>query len=494
MSESHSNIPTNIPKLLPKVSAITKAVLEEKGLLFELTKAFGSPLNLVFPEQIVHNFNSFKKIFADQNILGKIFYAHKPNRSSALVKALSMLPDAYIDVASEQELQHALSYGFTGNRIGATGPKNISFLILAMQHQVLISVDSISELQTIHEVQTQLNLKHHIPITIRLNAIHKDKQAGVTKDSRFGVRPDELNKALEIIISNKKIELQGFAFHLSSTSVKERARAIKNTLTYFDIANQAGLNPTMLNIGGGYKVSYLQNKKDWTNFETELKKSVLGERDSFTWNNQHFGLQLQNKVLAGNLNTYQYYSDSAADAFLKEVFEYTAEGDSQSIGEILRDSMIEVCIEPGRALLDQCGITIGSVLLTKESQEKNKLIGVEMNRSDMSFADQEVLIDPILIPKQVKKNAQPFVGFLTGNLCLEADLLSQRKIVFDNKPEPGDLLVFANTAGYFSDFSAHNAIMQPKAPKLAITTQNEKITWTLDSQYSPVQINVSSKN
>lgn len=486
MTESHSNT----PKLLPKVSAITKAVLDEKALLFELTKGFGSPLNLVFPEQITHNFKSFKKVFNDHSILGRIFYAHKPNRSAALVKALSIIPDAFIDVASEPELQHALSCGFTGNRIGATGPKNISFLILAIQHQVLISVDSISELETIHELQTQLNLKHDIPITIRLNTIHKGNQAGVAKDSRFGVRPDQLNKAFEIINSNKKIKLQGFAFHLSSTSVKERARAIKNTITYLEVANQAGHNPTMLNIGGGYKVSYLENKKDWTNFETELKKSALGKRESFTWNNQHFGLQVQNKVVAGNLNTYQYYSDSAADAFLKEVFEYTVEDDSQSIGEILRDSMIEVCIEPGRALLDQCGITIGSVLLTKESQEKNNLVGVEMNRSDMSFADQEVLIDPILISKRTSKNAKPYAGYLTGNLCLEADMLSQRKIEFEKKPDPGDLLVFANTAGYFSDFSAHNAIMQPKAPQLAITIKNEKVSWTLDSQYSPIQTNV----
>jgi diaminopimelate decarboxylase len=475
-----------IPKLTPKVSTNTRDFLAKKPLLFELTHAFGSPLNIVFPQQIVANFDSFRNVFKEQNILGKIFYAHKPNRSSALVKALSIVPDAYIDVASEMELQHALSCGFTGTRIGATGPKSIAFLLLAIQHQVLISVDSLAELQTIHELQIKLKHKQEIPITFRLNSVHKGSQVASIKDSRFGIRPEQLEKAFEILNSNKTIHLKGFAFHLSSTSVKERARAIKNTLEIFEVANQAGFNPTMINIGGGFKVSYLEHKKNWSDFETELKKSVLGERESFTWNNQHFGLQTTNKTITGKLNTYQYYSDSAADTFLKEILEYTVDGDSQSIGEMLRDAMIEVCIEPGRALLDQCGITLGSVLLTKESQEKNNLVSVEMNRSDMSFADQEVLIDPILISKHSDKNQKPYQAFITGNLCLEADMLSQRKITFEAKPKPGDLLVFANTAGYFSDFSAHNAIMQQTAPQLAVSLHDKTVHWTLDSKYDPL--------
>jgi len=476
----------DLPKLTPKLSPGTKSLIANRPLLHELSQAFGSPLNIVFPQQIIRNFKTFKKVFEDYSIVGKVYYAHKPNRSDALVKALSSLPDSYIDVASEEELKHALACGFAGNRIGATGPKNHSFLLLAIQHRIVISVDSIAELETISVIQAKLNTSYSIPITIRLNTIHTSNQVGTTKDSRFGVKPNQLDHVFEILSANKKIEFLGFAFSLSSTSIKERARAIKNALTLFEIANQAGFNPTMLNIGGGYKVSYLEHKKEWTHFETELRKSALGQRESFTWNNQHFGLQTHNKIISGNLNTYQYYSDSSADGFLREVFDYTAEGDSQSIGEMVRDAMIEICIEPGRALLDQCGITIGSVLLTKESQENNSLVSVEMNRSDMSFYDQEVLIDPILIPKKSDEKKTTYAGYLTGNLCLEADLLSQRKIEFSSKPQPGDLLVFANTAGYFSDFSAHNAIMQHKATQLAVSLNNQEIHWTLDSKYNPL--------
>ena len=64
-------------------------------------------------------------------------------------------------------------------------------------------------------------------------------------------------------------------------------------------------------------------------------------------------------------------------------------------------------------------------------------------------------------------NAEPDNGnvgvYFAGNLCLESDLVYRHMTYLQKMPEPGDLVVFPNSAGYFMDFSASTSIMQPVA-------------------------------
>lgn len=75
--------------------------------------------------------------------------------------------------------------------------------------------------------------------------------------------------------------------------------------------------------------------------------------------------------------------------------------------------------------------------------------------------------------------------YLTGNLCLEADLITRRLVQLPALPAPGDLLAFANTAGYAMDFRAHHALYQPTARKVAVYQQDGSWRWRLDREYWP---------
>ena len=91
-----------------------------------------------------------------------------------------------------------------------------------------------------------------------------------------------------------------------------------------------------------------------------------------------------------------------------------------------------------------------------------------MKRQDVCFLDQEIFVDPIIL-RQSDRPAGPSVPvYFAGNLCLESDLVCRHRVLLPGLPEPGDLAVFVNTAGYFMDFSASEAIMQPIAKKAAI--------------------------
>lgn len=130
-------------------------LLDDGRLLHELVEGFGSPLNLILPRQVVDNLAAFQEPLRRERVSHCVFMAHKANRSAALVRAAS-LTDCGLDVASTGELCSALSAGFTGARLEATGPKAPDFIRLAVQHGVLLNVDSVAELGQIADLSRSL--------------------------------------------------------------------------------------------------------------------------------------------------------------------------------------------------------------------------------------------------------------------------------------------------------------------------------------------------
>ncbi|MDT5042358.1 MAG: diaminopimelate decarboxylase, partial [Actinoplanes sp.] len=154
------------------------------------------------------------------------------------------------------------------------------------------------------------------------------------------------------------------------------------------------------------------------------------------------------------------------------------------LGTLLLDNMYHLHIEPGRALLDQCGAVLATVLDVSQEQGET-LVRLDLNAGDVSLEAHGVLMDPVLIGAAVPPDAEPCGVYLLGNLCLEADLITRRKVFLPARPRPGDLLAFANTAGYFMDFSADHALMQPIARKVAMYTDGGAWRWCLDEQFWP---------
>lgn len=484
-----------LPILRPKLDPRNTMVLEQTELLFELEQAFGSPLSLVFPEKIVENLQEFEKVFAKHFLQGSVYFAHKTNRSSALVKTLACTQSGRIDVASQGELEHALGCGFSGTRIGATGPKNESFLRLSIQHDVLISIDSQAELETCIKICSAL--KKTARITIRLSGIQTT--ATNKKVSRFGLSSSSLEKVFALLKNQHQIELKGFAFHLDSTSLKERASAITTAVQLITQARNLGFNPTIINIGGGYKTNYISEKSEWDTFLTQLKESILGYREPITLNNYGYGLWSENGILKGSLNIYSFYDGLVGAQYLDALFSYIPESGDSTVAEILADSLIELMIEPGRALADLAGITLAKINFVKQSEKGDTLLGLGMNKSDVGFFEHDLGIDPILIQQASLKDKsnnqdervkneelEPVSAYLIGNLCLEGDFITARKINFSQTPKAGDILAFINTAGYYSDFSANQALMQPSAKKIALTRKSEKFIWSTDERYEPL--------
>lgn len=476
-------------KLTPKVSDEIKEFLDDKNYAFNLVNEYGSPLNIIFPSAIQNNVCEFEEVFKKFKIKGHIYFAHKCNKSSAIVKEM-ICSNVNIDVASQNELSHALSCGYVGNKIEATGPKNDEFIILGLRHNIIFNVDSIFEINSIIEFHKKMDKKERVKILIRLTGFSSQENKFVNKISRFGTPISQINDIFKVILSNKNIlDFVGFSFHLDTVSLKEKAVAIENVIELFSLAYEFELNPHIIDIGGGFKVNYLESEQGWNDAISQLKESVVSLDSNIAWNNSSFGLRTENGVIKGNLNIYNYFDSNVKGKFLSEIFAFkSSKFQNRSLGEILSENMIEVFIEPGRSLLDNAGINLARITYTKTANNDDLLVGLDMNRSNLLIGDQEMLVDPILLSSNEEKKEKNTSAFLLGNLCLESDVIFKHKVAFNFEPKKNDLIVFVNTAGYFMDFSESETIMQSVAKKIVLTKIENKFECFLDKTYEPLKI------
>lgn len=212
---------------------------------------------------------------------------------------------------------------------------------------------------------------------------------------------------------------------------------------------------------------------------------MLQAEDKLTFNNETYGLTIQNNTLKGVLNIYNFYDDITKEKYLDLILSTKIlEFENRRIGDILSENMIQLYIEPGRSMLDQVGITVAKVNFCKQSQKNDILIGLDMKRSDVTMQDQDLFIDPYIISNE--QNLEDSVGvYFLGSLCLESDLIYRHKVFVNKIPKKDDLVIFFNTAGYFMDFSSCDSIMQKVAKKIVIAKSDDTYNTYMDQEYSP---------
>lgn len=228
-----------MPYLTPSVSKTIKDFLADQESLLRLVAGFGSPLNLVFPEQVIQNLHQLEGVFKDHKIRGRVFYASKTNKSEAILRRLSSAKGAAVDVASSAELKAAFGAGFSASRIEATGPKNDEFLRLCILHDVIINLDDRKEYDRILRIHSQLGNAGKVRILLRIarpNVSNQTKRA-----ARFGMEPQDIDAILERCVGNDTIELLGFSFHLATTGLIEKAAMLETACEYIMKASDLGL-------------------------------------------------------------------------------------------------------------------------------------------------------------------------------------------------------------------------------------------------------------
>jgi diaminopimelate decarboxylase len=474
------------------------SLLGAAPFLHSLADTLGSPLHVLLPETVAANAERFRAVYRRHRLAGRVYFAHKANRSSALVRRLAAAEPAHVgvDVASLGELRHALGCGFTGDRIMATGPKDPEFLWLAARVGATVNLDSVSELEQLAGLVRRYGLGR-VEVLARLSGFESAPEHGgagtrmLSRRSRFGtpVRESaELLAALERYAD--AVELTGLAYHLDTTGLAEKGRALEQCVLLMDECRARGLAPRAVDIGGGFGVGYVADAGEWERWTTALSEAVLGGRPPLTWRGHGYGLRNEGGTVRGSVALYPGHRPNAGPGYLDELLSLPAPVLGRGPGALLLEHLHDLLIEPGRSLVDQCGLSLARVLEVRRTGEDSApyLVRLGMNAGDVSLEEHGVLVDPVLLPREATgpDDAEPVGVHLVGNLCLEADLITRRQVFLPRLPRPGDLLAFVNTAGYAMDFHAHHAQRQPLARTVAVEKEGDSWRWGLDEDYWPI--------
>ena len=265
--------------------------------------------------------------------------------------------------------------------------------------------------------------------------------------SRFGLPAAEARKIISGIEPNGLLKLELLHAHLDRYDIEERACAARNLIELVDFANAAGHRVTSIDLGGGILMRYLQREDQWLHFLNELRRAVSGERESFTYQDDGFGLTKLGDQILGTPELYPAWNGLSKERFISAILDNTTGG--TALHNEISSRHLSLYFEPGRALLDNTGITLSNVTFRKRDSRGYLLFGCGMNRTNLRPFRAEFCSDPILMTAE-KREKLAEGAYLVGNLCSESDLIFRRKLHFERMPLPEDVIMFANTAGYLA--------------------------------------------
>lgn len=433
-----------LPVLPATQAGWIRDVLADPELLADLAHGVGGPYHLLYPPEFEANVDRFRSVLDAAGVLGRVFYAKKANKAAAWARSSAEL-GVGVDVAGAPEIRSALGQGVRGADLMVTGPaKSAETLRLATRQNSLLAVDSLDELDRVRALP-------EVPrILLRCLPPH-------APDSRFGLTDGELDTAV-LRCRDSSVRLVGFSFHLSGYEPTPRADLAAVLVRRCLRARELGLPADLVSIGGGFAVSYVA-EPDWRRFRVDDRPERY-----------HAG-----KTFDG---FYPYHSPLAGADMLAAILDTVPAGEGRTLASLLRVSNVTVALEPGRALLDQAGITVFTVQGVKDRDHGILTVdGTSLSLSEQWFAS-EFLPDPVLSPP---RGGQAYPACVGGASCLESDMLTWRKVVFPARPRIGDQLVYLNTAGYQMDSNESPFHELPLPPKIVLDRDGQRFRWRLDS-------------
>lgn len=204
----------------------------------------------------------------------KIHYAIKANPHRDVVHLLASLVDG-LDVASERELEVALTTNVPRSEISFAGPgKRVPEIDAAVAAGVVLNVES--ETEVVRVTDAARRLSRRAKVAVRVNPAFELKGSGMRMSGgpkQFGVDAERVPDLLRGLSA----ELEFTGFHIFTGSQNLNASAIcesqrKSLDLALELADHAPSSPKFINVGGGFGIPYFPGDKplDLTPIGTHL--------------------------------------------------------------------------------------------------------------------------------------------------------------------------------------------------------------------------------
>jgi diaminopimelate decarboxylase len=283
---------------------------------------------------------------------------------------------------------------------------------------------------------------------------------------------------------DSRIRIAGVHFHLDGYDPDDRVAAIGESLELIDALRGRGHEVGFLDIGGGIPISYLDSGEQWTRFWAEQRRALGGKRPELTFGNRGLGLIAGGRGVRGEPNVYPFHQETVRGGWLDRVLGSPLETGSgaDTVAGAIASRGLELRCEPGRSLLDGCGMTVARVEFRKQRGDGTWLIGLGMNRTQCRSSSDDFLVDPLLIRAEPSLpgagssgSTGPIQAYLVGAYCMERELLTWRKLEFPAGVSVGDLVAFPNTAGYLMHILESSSHQIPLARNLVVDGERAEL-------------------
>ncbi|MEJ5928471.1 FAD/NAD(P)-binding protein [Corynebacterium sp. H128] len=410
-----------VPPMRARLEPWAAQLVAEPQQCQQLLAEFGSPVNVLDARPMLANVDELVEAGSDSGVQVRIFFARKANKGLTFVDTVHRAGHG-VDVASFRELSQVLEAGVPGaDIILSAAIKSDELLRLAIQAGVSISVDNAAELARIQQLADR-------PVNVVPRLAPDPRRLPPT---RFGERSavwEEILRSADLGF----VQVTGIHVHLHGYSAHDRATALREVFGLADSLTAAGHRLSFVDLGGGVPMSYLAEERQWRHF--------LAFRGSqgcapFTWKSDPLR------------NIYPYWQTPTRGAWLQEILQDTQDG--ESIADGLRGRGLRLHLEPGRSLLDGCGLILARVEFVKKRSDGVPLVGLAMNRTQCRTTSDDFTVDPIVIRGAGNSDAAELEGYLVGAYCIEDEIILRRRIRFPKGVQPGDIIGIPNTAGYF---------------------------------------------
>jgi diaminopimelate decarboxylase len=318
-----------------------EAITHIDGVAVEdLIKDHGSPLYVLSEKTIRQTYNNAKRAFTTRYSKVQFAWSYKTNYLDAVCNVFHD-EGSWAEVVSGFEYNKALNNGMPGSKIIFNGPdKSREDLEMAIKNNSYIHVDHFDELYTIIELAE--NLKETPKLAIRVNmdtGIHP-------KWDRFGFNYEngEAWDALNRIMLNDKLDLVGLHCHIGTymmTATAYNVAASKLADLASRIEKKFGHAIKYIDMGGGFAS------------KNTLKGAYLPGSDTCP--------------------SFDDYAEAITTALVSS--------------EIKPENLPVLILETGRALIDDAGSILGTVLANKRLADgrRSMVIDVGVNLLFTSF-------------------------------------------------------------------------------------------------------------
>lgn len=388
-----------------------------------LVQQYDSPVNLIDPRPLGRNADELVAAGRSAGVPIGLYFARKANKALSLVDEVVRRGHG-VDVASEPELRQVLQRGVAGDRIILTAAiKPERLLRLAVRAGVTISLDSPAEASVVAGLAASIGMSARVAPRLA-----PEPELGLPP-TRFGARAVHWR---QLPPAGSSLEVRGVHFHLHGYAAADRARMLAAALDLIKAVRERGHRPDFVDIGGGVPMSYLDDAAQWDAWWLAYRRSLAAGDETLTWKNRELR------------SSYPFHQAPVRGEWLRDLL--AAQLRTGSVADALRSAGLRLHLEPGRALLDGCGLTLARVAFVKQRSDGVDLVGLEMNRTQCRSTSDDFLVDPILAG--AASSGPPLDAFLVGAYCIEDELILLRRLHFPQGVMPGDVIGLVNTGGY----------------------------------------------